>query len=626
MTSPEKTNRLAGETSPYLLEHAHNPVDWFPWGAEALKKAADEGKPLFISIGYSACHWCHVMARECFEDAEVAQELNQSFVCIKVDREERPDIDAVYMRACEVMTGNGGWPLSVFADAPGKPFYAGTYFPKVMFLKLLAAVRASWENERVKLSKSAARITALLDAEEKNGSGRDRAPVREAVAQFRKRFDPEYGGFGSAPKFPAPHNLMFLLRTAPELAEKTLEGMFRGGMFDHVGGGFCRYSTDRFWLVPHFEKMLYDNALLAIAYLMAYELTERPLYRSVAERTLAYMQRELRASDGGFYAAQDADSEGIEGRYYLFSPGEIQAALGDADDARFCRRYDITEKGNFEGLNIPNLLRAQEDDAETDALLPKVYDYRKKRVPPRTDVKKLTSWNALAAAAFATAGRILKHDIYAQVARETLAFIGQELAEGDAVFVGKTSGKRLGAGFLSDYAFYAYALVEAYEATLEEGFLVRAAELAKRALALFEDTQGGGFFFSGKENETLVARTKESYDGAMPSGNSAMAYVLSRLALLTDDEEFARHAQRQSSFMNGLAASYAAGYGFYLYGALPTKKIVCATQDPDELHALRVRSDWAFRLASGPEYPVLNNKTTYYVCEGGVCHPPVHAI
>lgn len=626
MTSPEKTNRLAGETSPYLLEHAHNPVDWFPWGAEALKKAADEGKPLFISIGYSACHWCHVMARECFEDAEVAQELNQSFVCIKVDREERPDIDAVYMRACEVMTGNGGWPLSVFADAPGKPFYAGTYFPKDMFLKLLAAVRESWENERAKLSKSAARITALLDAEEQNGSGRDRAPVRDAVAQFRKRFDPEYGGFGSAPKFPAPHNLMFLLRTAPELAEKTLEGMFRGGMFDHVGGGFCRYSTDRFWLVPHFEKMLYDNALLAIAYLMAYELTERPLYRSVAERTLAYMQRELRASDGGFYAAQDADSEGIEGRYYLFSPGEIRAALGDADDARFCRRYDITEKGNFEGLNIPNLLRAQEDDAATDALLPKVYDYRKKRVPPRTDVKKLTSWNALAAAAFATAGRILKHDIYAQVARETLAFIGQELAEGDAVFVGKTSGKRLGAGFLSDYAFYAYALVEAYEATLEEGFLVRATELAKRALALFEDAQGGGFFFSGKENETLVARTKESYDGAMPSGNSAMAYVLSRLALLTDDEEFARHAQRQSSFMNGLAASYAAGYGFYLYGALPTKKIVCATQDPAELHALRVRSDWAFRLASGPEYPVLDNKTTYYVCEGGVCHPPVHAI
>ncbi|HPK16389.1 MAG TPA: thioredoxin domain-containing protein [Clostridia bacterium] len=626
MRDAKKTNKLAGETSPYLLEHVHNPVDWFPWGAQALQKAADEDKPLFISIGYSACHWCHVMARECFEDAEVARELNRGFVSVKVDREERPDIDAVYMRACEVMTGNGGWPLSVFADAQGKPFYAGTYFPKDAFLKLLFAVREAWENERGRLSKSAARITALIDAEEKDDGGHDSAPIQEAAAQFRRRFDPEYGGFGSAPKFPAPHNLMFLLRTAPELAEKTLECMFRGGMFDHVGGGFCRYSTDRFWLVPHFEKMLYDNALLAIAYLTAYEQSGRPLWRAVAERTLAYMERELRAPDGGFYASQDADSEGMEGRYYLFSPGEIREALGDADGARFCLRYGITETGNFEGLSVPNLLRAREDDAETDALLPRVYDYRKKRVPPRTDVKKLTAWNALAAAAFAAGGRILKHGLYADAARDTLAFIGRELSDDGAVLVGKTSGKRLGAGFLSDYAFYAYALIEAYEATFEESFLSRAAGLAKRACALFEDAQGGGFFLSGKDNETLVARTKESYDGAMPSGNSVMAYVLSRLALLTDDEEFARRAERQSAFMNGLAASYPAGYGFYLYGALPVKKIVCATNDPAGLRGLRVRSDWAFRFASGPEYPIIDNKTTYYVCEGGVCHPPAHAI
>ncbi|HWR22745.1 MAG TPA: hypothetical protein VN366_04630, partial [Feifaniaceae bacterium] len=414
--------------------------------------------------------------------------------------------------------------------------------------------------------------------------------------------------------------------TAPELAEKTLEGMFRGGMFDHVGGGFCRYSTDRFWLVPHFEKMLYDNALLAIAYLMAYEQTEKPLYRAVAERTLHYMERELHAEDGGFYSAQDADSEGTEGRFYLFSPGEIIEALGEADGARFSRRYGITEAGNFEGLNVPNLLRARDDDPDADSLLPKVYEYRQKRVPPRTDVKKLTVWNALAAAAFATGARVLKSDRYADAARETLAFIERELSEGDAVFVGKTSGRRLGTGFLSDYAFYAYALTEAYEATFDEKYLSRAASLANRAWDLFHDASEGGFFFSGRENEALVARTKESFDGAMPSGNSMTAYVLSRLALLLEDATLDARAKEQAVYMNGLAAAYPSGYGFYLYSALPVKKIVCATTDKAALRALRIRSDWAFRVSRSVDYPIVNGQTTYYVCEGKTCRPPVHAL
>ncbi len=622
----KKTNRLGGETSPYLLEHALNPVDWFPWGEEAFEKARKEDKPVFLSVGYSTCHWCHVMARESFEDGEVARVLNEGFVPIKVDREERPDVDSVYMLACETMTGNGGWPLSVFMDAAGKPFYAGTYFPRRSFLKLLASVRDAWENGRTQLLRRAEKLAGLISSGGPYGDAPEGAPIRQAVQIYKRNFDPQFGGFGNAPKFPAPHNLMFLMSVAPELAEKTLACMFRGGMFDHVGGGFCRYSTDRFWLVPHFEKMLYDNALIAMAYLTAFEASEKPLYRSVAERIFQYLEREMRAPDGGFFSAQDADSEGVEGKYYVFTPDEIIALLGEEDGARFSARYGITPVGNFEGGSIPNLIGSDDSDAGADALIPKVYDYRRQRVPPHTDKKKLTAWNALAAAAYAMAARILKHDGYAETAKETISFIERELAEGDALYVGTTEGKRSAAGFLPDYAYYIFALIQAYEATLEEKYLSRAAELATAAWRLFWDGESGGFYFSGENNESLIARPKESYDGAMPSGNSVMAYNLIRLALLTEDAAFGERARLQSAFMNRLAAAYPTGYGFYLYAALPVKKIICATNDKNRLRALRIRSDWAFRLLDNPEYPILDSRTTYYVCDEGGCRPPTHEL
>lgn len=614
------------ESSPYLQQHAYNPVDWYPWGAEAFEKAKTEDKPIFLSIGYSTCHWCHVMAHECFENDDVARALNAHFVCVKVDREERPDIDAVYMRACEAMTGNGGWPLSVFMGADAKPFYTGTYFPRPMFLRILEAVKDAWKDNRTSLYRNAARLTEMIDIGAHDEQARESAPINEALEQYRSRFDPQYGGFGDAPKFPAPHNLMFLLRTAPEIAEKTLVCMFRGGIFDHIGGGFCRYSTDRFWLVPHFEKMLYDNALLAMAYLMAFEETEKPLYSSVARRVLQYVERELRAPDGGYYSAQDADSEGEEGRFYLFTPDEIKAALGEQAGALFCARYDIRSKGNFEGANIPNLIRSGDEGADADEWIPKVYDYRNRREKPLTDIKKLTAWNALTAAAFAVAARILKNEEYASIAKDELDFIERMLTRDNIVFVGIADGKRSGAGFLTDYACYVFALIQAYEATLEENFLNRAKELALEACRLFWDEANGGFLFSGESNEKLIARTKETSDGAMPSGNSLMAYNLSRLSLLFDDEELDKTARRQADFMNAQAANYPMGYGFYLYSALPVKKIVCATIDQDSLRSLHIRSDWAFRLASGTDYPVVHAKTTFYVCEGGTCRPPVNAL
>lgn len=614
-------NRLINEKSPYLLQHAYNPVDWHPWSDEAFVKAKTEDKPIFLSIGYSTCHWCHVMAHESFEDEEVAARLNRGFVAVKVDREERPDIDGVYMRACQAMTGGGGWPTSVFLTADGTPFFAGTYYPKDAFLQLLDAVEAAWKRDRRALLRSGENLATALASMDGRAEAAEHAPIAEAVSAFRASFDAQYGGFGGAPKFPTPHNLMLLLRTAPELAEKTLEGMYRGGMFDHIGGGFARYSTDRRWLVPHFEKMLYDNALLAMAYLLAFEQTGKPLYSKVAQRIFEYLEREMRAPSGGFFSAQDADSEGEEGKFYVFTPGEVAEALGE-DAPLFCRRYGITREGNFEGKNIPNLLAAEADDDEIDALLARMYEYRKSRVAPHTDTKQLTVWNALTAAAYAMAARILDDDRYRGTAKELIDFMERTLTDGDAVFVGITDGKRAGAGFLDDYAFFIFALLQTHQATMERRYLDRAAALALRVCALFGDGEGG-FFFSGTENEALFVRPKESWDGALPSGNSVMAYNLSRLALLTDDERFASLSAAQNRFMNGEAAAQPRGYGFYLWSALPVKKIVCV---PDVPKGLRIRSDWAFLIGDGTQYPVLGGETTYYVCEEGTCRPPVNEL
>ncbi len=619
------SNHLIGEKSPYLLQHAHQPVDWYPWGEEAFSRARREEKPVFLSIGYSTCHWCHVMARESFGDEAVAAALNRDFIAVKVDREERPDIDGVYMKACEAMTGSGGWPLSVFLTAEGAPFFAGTYFPQPFFLKLLSAVGRAWKEERGSLLENSGRVLLALEALPGQADGPAGDLAARGTALFQKTFDPPWGGFGRAPKFPAPHNLMFLLTAAPSLAETTLLGMYRGGIFDHVGGGFSRYSTDRFWLVPHFEKMLCDNALLAMAYLLAFERTGRALYRTVAERIFSYLERELAAPGGGFYAAQDADAEGEEGKYYLFTPGELEKRLGKEDGARFCRHYGITREGNFEGKSVPNFLHTPEADARAEALLPKVYAYRKARTALHTDTKVLTGWNALAAAAYAAAGRILKEERYLVSARKTLSFLERELTDGEMVFSGVTDGRRAGPGFLGDYADYVFALLQMHQATGEDAFLDRAAAVARGTADSFRDEARGGFFFTGPAHETLLIRPKETWDGALPSGNSVMAYSLSRLALLTEDERFIRWAGEQRRFMEGEAAGYPAGYGFYLYSLLPVKSVVCVPKDEAAFRALRIRSDWAFRRGEGPAYPPVNGETTFYVCENGACLPPSNA-
>lgn len=619
-------NRLIHEKSPYLLQHAQNPVDWYPWGEEAFQKAKDEDKPVFLSIGYSTCHWCHVMAHESFEDPEVATLINRDFVAVKVDKEERPDIDGVYMRACQLMTGGGGWPTTLVLDAEGKPFFAGTYFPKAVLMNLLRRIGLLWQNDRESLLENGAQVTAALAGDEGFFGDAEEAPTREAVEQYRRGFDRQWGGFGPAPKFPAAHNLMFLLRTAPELAEKTLHAMYRGGIFDHVGGGFSRYSTDRYWLVPHFEKMLYDNALLAMAYLQAYEQTGKPLYRDVARRVFDYLERELRDPSGGFHAAQDADTDGVEGKFYVFTPAELTQLLGEADGALFCACYGVTEEGNFEGRSIPNLLGIPKNAADASHLLPKVLEYRKNRAALHTDHKLLTGWNALAAASLAMGARILGSADDGRAARRTLDFLLDTLTEGDRLFAGSTDGRRLGPGYLDDYAYLIFALIQMHQADREERWLLNAEALTNRVAADFWDERAGGFFFSGKANEELIARPKETWDGATPSGNSVMAYNLRALSLLTGDELYEALLAPLRGFMNQKAAGHPSGYGFYLWASLPVKKVLCALGPEGLPPDFRIRSDWVFRRVHGPEYPLVNGKTTYYVCEDKTCLPPVNAL
>ncbi len=618
------TNALINETSPYLLQHAHNPVNWYPWGEEAFERARREGKPVFISIGYSTCHWCHVMAHESFEDEEVADVLNRGFICIKVDREERPDIDGVYMRACQAMTGRGGWPMSIFSDADGKPYYAGNYFTKAYFLKLLEAVSEQWEHNREGALMRCAQIAAALNKEDARPDRDAGEPSKEdVIAMYEGGFDADFGGFGGAPKFPSGQAMMYLLSTAPYMAEKTLWQMYCGGIFDHAGGGFCRYSTDKYWLVPHFEKMLYTNAWLASAYLMAYEKTGDGFYKEVAARVFSYLECEMESPDGGFYSAQDADSEGEEGKYYVFEKSELINLLGQKDGERFCDYFGVTDEGSFHGKNILHLINNPNPPGEMDALLRRVYEYRKTRQSLHTDKKRLTSWNALTAAAYAMAGRITGEARYTKKAEETLSFIEIRLTSDGTVYAGISESKRMGAGFLDDYAFYAFALLEMYEACFDEKYLKRAAQLTKKICRDFWDEANGGFFFSGAQNERLFSRPKETYDGALPSGNTMMAFVLSRLSLLTEDGELDAVLGRHNAFMNAQAASRPVAFAFYLYSRLPVKKIVCVTGDKKLPDGLRVRSDWAFRLTGETdEYRIINGRPTYYVCEGELCYPP----
>lgn len=636
-------NRLKAEKSPYLRMHGDNPVDWYPWGAEAFAAARAQDRPVFLSIGYSACHWCHVIAHESFEDAEVAALLNADFISVKVDREERPDVDAVYMDAVQLATGSGGWPMTLLLTPEGAPFFAATYLPRescdgmVGMVELLAEAAALWRSDRAAVLRAAAEFTqhmrqlaeapvALCEPDE--------ALLRRAVADFASAYDRQWGGFGRAPKFPSAHNLLFLLSRAghsdgaearnqagcpdgaealnragrlngaegrnpagrmdgteslnqagrsngaeaqnqagcPDgaealaLAEGTLRAMARGGMFDHVGGGFCRYSVDRMWLIPHFEKMLYDNALLLWAYAWAWKRTGKMLYRDVAERTAGYVLRELTGPEGAFCCAQDADSEGREGAYYAFTPDELRALLGEADGQRFCRWYGVTEDGNFEGASVPNRIGGGDalPDGPICALRERVLAYRRERLPLNRDDKVLTGWNALTIAALCEASRALDRQDWLQAARRAEAFLHRYLTRPDGgLWLRYREGEARGDGVLTDYAAYALALTELYESTGERAYLRRAEALASAMEEHFADA-AGGFFLYADRAEPLLTRPREVWDAALPCGNSFAALALLNLADQTGDARWRDAAERQLRFIAGAAQEQPTGLGFGL--------------------------------------------------------------
>ena len=644
-------NHLKDQTSPYLLQHADNPVQWYPWCEEAFRKAKEEDKPIFLSIGYSTCHWCHVMAHESFEDREIAKILNRYFVSIKVDKEERPDIDSIYMSVCQAMTGSGGWPTTIFMTPSQRPFFAGTYFPKTArhgqtgLKELLLAVHEKWDNDREELQRSADGVVAYLSSSSAGTPGPGEQLMDSAVKFYRRSFDERFGGFGEAPKFPTPHNLLFLIKyyekggdkSALEMAEKTLIQMYRGGLFDHIGGGFCRYSTDRFFLVPHFEKMLYDNALLLFAYCRAYQITGKFLYLRIAEKTADYVLREMTSPEGGFYSAQDADSEGVEGKYYLFRPEEILNILGEKTGKEFNRYFDITPGGNFEGKSIPNLLHHSietENFSAFEAYLPAVYAYRKKRYSLHLDDKVLTSWNGLMIGALCFLYRVSKKEIYVQAAKKAQEFLQNRLSERDTLFVSYRDGRRNTRGFLDDYASEIFALLTLYETRLDNHYLVRARQFCDKVLSDFYDQEQGGFYLYGRENEQLILHPKETYDGAIPSGNSMMAYNLVKFYLITGEERFEKLAKEQINFMAAEAAHHPAGYALFLTALSdylePPEKVIAVVKEREALEGLSCRLSLStiIRVLGGPtkEYPLKNDRTTFYVCRDHSCLPPVNEV
>ncbi len=639
------SNRLQYETSPYLLQHKDNPVDWYPWCAEAFEKAKAEDKPIFLSIGYSACHWCHVLAHESFEDNEIAELLNRNFISVKVDKEERPDIDSVYMSVCQAFTGSGGWPTSIFMTADQKPFFAGTYFPKtsrgrmIGFKELLIAVSEAWKKDRTSLMSQSDEIINHLKRNETPNNSAEIESVHYAASVFSRIYDEKYGGFGSAPKFPTPHNLLFLLsyyesyndKKCLQMAENTLLQMYRGGMFDHVGFGFCRYSTDRKFLVPHFEKMLYDNALLMLAYCKAYSITGKGLYLEVAEKTADYILREMTSDEGGFFSAQDADSEGEEGKYYLFTPDEIIKVLGETDAEKFNFHYDITEKGNFKGKNIPNLLKSNPDDKTFETFLPKLQRFRKNRYSLHLDDKILTSWNSLMIGAMCELYLVSKKEIYLNAAQKADEYIKTHLCEDDTLFVSFRDTKRGVNGFLDDYAAYIFAQLCLYRATFDDNCLNRAKQMCDKVVSDFSDNEGG-FYLYGDLSEELILRPKETYDGAIPSGNSLMAYNFVKLYLLTSDDEYKHLAERQLDFISYEADSYPTNHAMYLAALLqykePPMKITVVTDDKTVIKRLTldlpINAVINFLSKPTKEYPIKNEKTTYYVCKGHSCMPPTN--
>lgn len=659
-------NHLINEKSPYLLQHASNPVNWYPWGQEAFDCAKAEGKPVFLSIGYSTCHWCHVMAHESFEDQEIADILNRDYICIKVDREERPDIDSVYMTVCQAITGSGGWPLTIVMTPDQKPFWAGTYLPKnniygrMGLLELLATITQQWNHNRDKLLSAGKEIVDLLQQHEQTSS-KSNEPTKEllhiAANLFRQNYDKRWGGFGYSPKFPTAHNLLFLLRysvlehdkSVQEMVEHTLDQMFKGGIFDHVGGGFSRYSTDEKWLVPHFEKMLYDNALLAYTYLEAYQITCRPLYQTIAKRILDYVLGELTDNQGGFYCGQDADSDGVEGKYYVFTPSELQQVLGETNSKSFCQWFDVTDNGNFEGKSILNLIkneRYQENNADIESLCKKVYVYRLTRAPLHKDDKILTSWNSLMIAALAKASRLLNEPLYLQAAQKSQQFIASHLTDMNGrLFVRWRDGEFAHAGQLDDYAFYAFALLELYQTTFDVSYLQKAIFTGQQLLDLFLDESSNGFYLYANDSEQLISRPKGVYDGALPSGNSIASVVLTKLAKITGEIKWQEASNKQINFITSTLQNNPSAYCVSLLSLIsilyPSQELVCVTSEqscPPELLVLlrenalpnltvlvKTKENQQELAQAAPftaSYHIPESGSAYYLCKNGTCAAP----
>lgn len=631
------SNHLKTAASPYLLQHADNPVDWYPWCEEAFSRAEAEDKPIFLSVGYSTCHWCHVMARESFENPDIAALLNRHFISIKVDREERPDIDSVYMTVCQAMTGQGGWPMSVFLTPEKKPFFAATYFPPETFAGLLARIAALWQENRGGLVESADSVTEQIrQMETASGQSEDADLIGRAMQTFRRSFDAAYGGFGAAPKFPAPHNLLFLLlygkqrgdTEAQEMAEKTLTQVRLGGIFDQIGGGFSRYSTDRQFLVPHFEKMLYDNALLIMAYSSAFHLTQDPLYLSTAEQTAQYILREMTAPEGGFYAAQDADSDGEEGKFYTFTLPEILDVLGEEQGRRFAERFGISEQGNFEGKNIPHLLQTGRiPEGFTDALQT-LYDYRRTRTVLRLDDKILLSWNALMIAALSMLYRVSGNPAHLDAAKQAQHFLQGMLSNGVRLYAACRDGKHTDKAFLDDYAFYIAALLELYHSTLEPVYLELAEQFCAETVRQFS-APDGGFSLCRQERNELFLNPRETHDGALPSGNSVMAYNLVRLYQITESGRYSELLEKQMQFLTTQAQDDPAGHSLFLLAKLlhedPPAHITIAVRERMDLQRFKPPFLANIRIVSEDEnYPLVNDRTTLYRCQRHVCEPPVN--
>ena len=668
-------NRLANETSPYLLQHAENPVDWYPWGEEALSRARDEDRPILLSIGYSACHWCHVMERESFENDDIAAIMNEYFVNIKVDREERPDLDAVYMEAIQMLTGSGGWPMTVFLTPEGRPFYGGTYFPPddrqgmPGFPRLLAAASQAYHTNKTEIE----RVTRQL-SDQMGRTGqmpRGFTPLTTEVmhgaySQLATQFDHLNGGFGNAPKFPQPMTPEFLLRyyrhgfnaRALEMVELTLQKMAYGGMYDQVGGGFHRYSTDAYWLVPHFEKMLYDNALLARLYLHAWQITGNPLYRRITEETLDYVLREMTDPAGGFYSAQDADSEGVEGKFFVWTTDELRPLLGDDADL-IMGYYGVTESGNFEGSNILNVPRPPADfasqrgvseEALSDAIArvrATLLEVREQRIHPLLDDKVLTSWNGLMLRACAEAGAALQRPDYLDVARNNAAFLLENMRDGNGRILRTwRNGEAKLLGYLEDYACLADGLLSLHEATLETRWLQEAVAVADGMNALFWDDAVGGFYDTGSDHEQLVIRPRDVFDNAQPCGSSVAADVLLRLGVITGNDDYSSKGATPLRALQQLFGRAPAATGHWLaaldfYVSLPREIVIVGPTDSDSTQAMLREINGRFmpnKVAVGmadPANPPLkdsplleqrvmqNGQPTAYVCENYACQLPV---